>query len=217
LLRYEHFGRWSEGLEGLTFDDYLGRRSGTLREVIRRKGKRLLREGGSFELVEASDIERGIAAYESVYARSWKEPEPFPDFQPTLMRKLAAAGWLRLVLCHHEQGVIAAALWVVVGGRATVLKLAHDSNFDRLSPGSLLTAFAIRSLMEQDRITALDFGRGDDSYKQIWTTRRSPHIGVLWTSLGRRPLTVARHLLGALLRRRGSGTAGPEQAGDARP
>src|SRR5262249_56488461 len=111
-----------------------------LREVVRRKGNRLARDGGTLTLVAASDVEKGIADYEAVYARSWKEPEPFPNFQPALMRALAQAGWLRLALCAVEGEPIAAQLWVVVGGRATVLKLAHDKAFHRLSPGTLLTA-----------------------------------------------------------------------------
>ena len=212
LLRYEHFGRWWEPLEGIGFDAYLAARDGALREVVRRKGNRLARENGSLTLVASDEVEKGIADYEAVYARSWKEPEPFPDFQPMLMRALARAGWLRLAICAVEGRPIAAQLWVVVAGRATVLKLAHDKAFDRLSPGTLLTSFAIRALMERDRITALDFGRGDDPYKRSWTTRRTPHIGVLWTSLVRRPIMAGRHLLGELFRRRGRGSSDGERA-----
>jgi len=201
VARYAHFGRWSEELGDMSYPDYLAQRDGALREVIRRKGNKLERAGGSFEIVDGGDVERGIAAYEAVYARSWKEPEPFPLFQPTLMRKLARAGWLRLALCHLEGRPIAAQLWVVVAGRATVLKLAHEQGTDRQSPGTLLTAFAIRTLMERDRITALDFGRGDDDYKRAWTRHRTPHVGVLWTSIARRPALAARHMLGTLLRR----------------
>lgn len=207
LLRYEHFGRWSEDLAGASFQDYLGRRDGALREVVRRKGNRLERAGGAFEMIDGAGVERGIAAYEAVYARSWKEPEPFPLFQPVLMRALARAGWLRLALCHIEGRPIAAQLWTVVGGRATVLKLAHDGEQDRLSPGTLLTAFAIRTLIERDGISSLDFGRGDDPYKRAWTRHRTPHIGILWTSVARRPALAVRHVLGGLLRRRRGGPA----------
>ena len=215
LLRYEHFGRWSEDLGSTTFPDYLGRRDGALREVVRRKGNRLERGGGAFEMIEGADVERGIADYESVYARSWKEPEPFPGFQPTLMRTLGRAGSLRLAICRLEGQPIAAQLWVVVGGRATVLKLAHDGAHDRLSPGTLLTAFAIRTMLERDAVTSLDFGRGDDPYKRAWTTRRTPHIGILWTSIVRRPVLAARHLAGELLRRRRGGPAEAQKSAEA--
>jgi hypothetical protein len=212
LLRYDHFGRWWENVADRSFADYLGARDGALREVVRRKGAKLERDGGIFSLVGATQddaaIEQGIADYEAVYAASWKEAEPFPTFQPTLMRKLAKAGWLRLALCHQGGKPIAAQLWVVCGGRATVLKLAHDRQFDKQSPGTLLTAFAIRALMERDCIGIIDFGRGDDPYKKAWTTSRTAHIGVLSVDVKRRPLLVARHFAGAALRRlRGRGAA----------
>jgi len=66
----------------------------------------------------------------------------------------------------------------------------------------VLTAFAIRRLMENDGITLLDFGRGDDTYKRGWATNRTPHIGVLSVDIARRPMLVARHLLGGLIRGR---------------
>jgi CelD/BcsL family acetyltransferase involved in cellulose biosynthesis len=204
LLRYAHFGRWWEDVGGRSFDDYLAARDGALREVVRRKTARLERQGATFIMIgahsSAAETEAGIADYETVYAASWKEAEPFPDFQPTLMRRLAEAGWLRLALLHLEGQPIAAQLWTLVGGTATVLKLAHDLRFDRQSPGTALTAFAIRTLMAEAPVERLDFGRGDDPYKRGWTTRRTPHIGVRSVSLARRPLTVVRHLAGAAVR-----------------
>jgi CelD/BcsL family acetyltransferase involved in cellulose biosynthesis len=205
LLRYAHFGRWWEDLQGRTFDQYLAARDGALREVVRRKTARLERDGATFAMIgpasSPAGVEAGIADYETIYAASWKEAEPFPAFQPTLMRKLAEAGWLRLSLCHLNGRPIAAQLWVVVGGVATVLKLAHDREFDKQSPGTVLTAFAIRTVMEQDHIGRLDFGRGDDPYKRGWATRRTPHIGVQSVRVARRPLLIARHLIGAAVRK----------------
>jgi hypothetical protein len=205
LLSYAHFGRWWEDVRGRTYDQYLAARDGALREVIRRKTDRLTRDGATFTMVgagrSAAETEAAIADYETVYAASWKEAEPFPAFQPTLMRKLAEAGWLRLALCHLEGRPIAAQLWVVVGRTATVLKLAHDQGFGKQSPGTVLTGFAIRTLMEGDHVDTLDFGRGDDPYKRGWTTRRTPHIGVQSVRLARRPMLVARHMLGVATRK----------------
>jgi hypothetical protein len=205
ILRYAHFGRWWEPVAGRDFPAYLAARDGALREVIRRKGARLAREGATFTMIgvgsSAPEIERSIADYEAVYASSWKVAEPFREFQPTLMRMLAREGWLRLAICRLGERPIAAQLWVVVGRTATVLKLAHDRQFDKQSPGTLLTAFAIRTLMDGGRIALIDFGRGDDAYKKGWATHRTPHIGVLSVDIKRRPLLVARHLAGAALRR----------------
>ncbi len=204
LLRYRHFGHWWEDVTGKSFSAYMAERSGALREVVRRKGAKLAREGATLTMVgpgaSAEEVERGIADYETVYAASWKELEVFPEFQPTLMRNLAAAGWLRLAFCHVDGNPVAAQLWVLVNGTATVLKLAHDQAFDRLSPGSVLTHFAIGRLMERETVRKLDFGRGDDPYKSGWTTNRSQHIGVLSVSVARRPGIIVRHALGVAAR-----------------
>jgi len=213
LLRYGHFGRWWEDLRGRTFDQYLAARDGALREVVRRKTARQERDGATLKMIgpasSPTEVGAGIADYETIYAASWKEAEPFPAFQPTLMRKLAEAGWLRLALCHLNGRPIAAQLWVVIGGAATVLKLAHDREFDKQSPGTVLTAFAIRTVMELDHISRLDFGRGDDPYKRGWATRRTPHIGVQSVRVAKRPMLIVRHLAGAAVRK----LRGPESAG----
>jgi hypothetical protein len=205
LLRYAHFGRWWEDVTGRAFADYMAARGGALREVVRRKGAKLERDGATLSMIgadaSADAAERGIADYETVYAASWKDPEPFPDFQPALMRNLARAGWLRLALCHVDGKPIAAQLWTFVGGIATVLKLAHDQAFDKHSPGTVLTHFAIRRLMETEAVRTLDFGRGDDPYKAGWTTNRTQHFGVLSVDIAKRPAFVAQHWLGALLRK----------------
>jgi hypothetical protein len=205
LLRYAHFGRWWEDVTGRTFADYMAARAGALREVVRRKGARLAREGAILTMIGAGandeTVEQGIADYETVYAASWKKPEPFPGFQPALMRNLARAGWLRLALCHVGGKPIAAQLWTLVGGTATVLKLAHDQAFDAYSPGTVLTDFAIGRLMEGETMRMLDFGRGDDPYKAGWTTNRTQHFGVLSVDIAKRPGQVARHWLGQLTRR----------------
>ncbi len=83
-----------------------------------------------------------------------------------------------------------------------MLKLAHDEAYKPLSPGTVLTAAVIRSLIEEDGVTSLDFGRGDDPYKRDWTGERRRRIGLL----GLNPLRpvalrhLARHDAGRILR-----------------
>src|SRR5271166_1076200 len=88
--QFAHFGNWHERVAGLDWARYLAARQGQLRETIRRRLARAGREGGRFELVTGGDaLEPGIAAYETVYARSWKPAEPFPRFNAALMRATA--------------------------------------------------------------------------------------------------------------------------------
>jgi CelD/BcsL family acetyltransferase involved in cellulose biosynthesis len=205
--RFDHFGNWHEPLGGRDWDAYLRDRPGALRETVRRK---LRRGGAAFRLVAGgAGLEAAIAQYEDVYARSWKVAEPFPRFQAEMMAAAAAAGVLRLGLLSAGGRTVAAQIWIVAGGTATVLKLAHDEAFKPLSPGTVLAAHMIRHLIAEDRVEALDFGRGDDAYKRLWTTRRRQRIGVIladpWRPAGL--AILLRQALGRLRRRVAGGTA----------
>jgi hypothetical protein len=178
--QYAHFGNWSELVVGRTFEQYLAAREGSIREVVRRRRRALEKQGASFEVCfELEAIDKGIAAYETVYARSWKQAEPYPKFHERLMRDAARDGVLRLGFCRLGERPIAVQLWIVWRGRATVLKLAHDQEFDRLSPGSVLLARMIRYVMEKDAAEVVDFGHGDDAYKRQWATERRQRIGLI--------------------------------------
>jgi CelD/BcsL family acetyltransferase involved in cellulose biosynthesis len=79
-----------------------------------------------------------------------------------------------------------------------VLKLAHDETFKAHSPGTVLTAWMIRHMIEQEHVAIIDFGRGDDAYKQGWVANRRQRVGLLLIN-PRRPgglIALARHGLG---------------------
>jgi hypothetical protein len=213
-LRFDHTGNWHEPIApGTGWDSYLAARPPALRTTIGRKLARAARET-TFEIVDAPGpaLEDGIAAYAAVRARSWKPHEPFPEFDGHLMRIAAGLGTLRLGLlrARADGRPIAAQYWLLDqdGKRATVLKLAHDEAARGASPGTVLTALMIRSLLAADRVAELDFGRGDDAYKASWAGVRRQRIGVLIVD-PRRPAGLAalgRHMAGVLRRRlRGAG------------
>ena len=195
-LPFDHFGNWS-AFTGLGWDAYLADRPGQIRESLRRRGKQLLADGATFRVVtDGRDLEPAIAQYEAVYAASWKQPEPFPQFNAALMRASAAEGWLRLGLLEMNGKTLAAQIWIMQGGRATVLKLAHDEAFNSASPGTVLTGWMIRHLLECDEAAVLDFGRGDDEYKQSWTSLRRQRQGLVlanpWRPFGLGAVIVRR-------------------------
>ncbi len=196
-LRFHHFTNWHLPVAGQDWAGYLAARPGELRTTLRRKLARVA--PGGFELVTGgAALAAGIAAYQAVYAQSWKQPEPFPDFAAAMMHHAAAAGALRLALLRQDGVPMAAQIWTVAGGIATVHKLAHVAAARAGSPGSVLTAWTIRRLLDEEHVAALDFGRGDDAYKAAWTGRRRARIGVLlcppWHPAGLAALT--RHAAG---------------------
>jgi hypothetical protein len=179
-LPFDHVGNWTTTAGALGWDAYLAARPGSLREAIRRRGRKLQAEGATLRIItDPAEVEAGITAYETVYASSWKQPEPFPDFNAELMRVCARQGRLRLGLLRLGGQTLAAQFWAVQAGRATVLKLAHDETRKAASPGTVLTAMMIQHLLETDRVITLDFGRGDDDYKQSWTDTRAQREGLI--------------------------------------
>jgi CelD/BcsL family acetyltransferase involved in cellulose biosynthesis len=203
-LRFDHFGNWHENVAGLSWAAYLASRDGALRETIRRRAARVARDKRiRIALLRMpAEIAPGITAFEDVYGRSWKIPEPHPHFNAALMRMAADQGVLRLLVMWQDAQPVAVQYWIVTGGAASVLKLAHDEAFRALSPGTVLTAWMIRHLLDEEHVRELDFGRGDDPYKQGWTARRRQRVGLLVVDPRRLSglALLARHGLGLLRR-----------------
>ena len=109
-LPFRHFGNWHESVAGRSWATYLAARPGALRETIRRRLRQAERDPAiRLETIEApAGLEAGIAAYEAVYAASWKPPEPFPGFSAALLRAAAPAGVLRLGILRRDGRPVAA-------------------------------------------------------------------------------------------------------------
>ena len=199
-LRFDHFGNWYEDVRGLDWAAYLRRRSGALRETIRRRLRRAEKLADArFDLfTQPAEMDRAAAAFESVYQRSWKDAEPFPAFNVALMRAMAHRGQLRFGVWSIGAEPVAVQMWVVQAGHAIVLKLAHDDAYKTHSPGTVLTALMLRHLLDREHVEQIDFGRGDDGYKQGWAVQRRQRIGVLlvnpWRVSG--AIALLRHFAG---------------------
>lgn len=174
--RFAAFGNWHEDVSGLDWTGYLAARPGALRETIRRKLKRTFEFSVARTAAEAAPA---LPIYEMLHAKSWKQPEPFPHFNARLVAAAAAQGVLRFGVLRQQGAPVAAQYWVVERGSATVLKLAHDETARAQSPGTVLTALMLQALFAEGRLREIDFGRGDDPYKQDWVTARRQRIGVL--------------------------------------
>ena len=178
-FEYFSFGNWYLRVPP-TWAEYLKSRSSTMRNTIKRMGKKFEADQGSFSIATQPDeMAWAIAAYESVYAASWKVEEPYPEFMPGLLRMCATKGWLRLgVACLGEQP-IAAQVWIVLGGRAEIYKVAYDEHFKHYSPGSLLTAAMMQRAFELDQVVEVDYLIGDDAYKKTWMSDRRERWGIV--------------------------------------
>lgn len=178
-FEYFAFGNWYEPVRG-SWPDYLAERKSNLRSTIKRMGKKFAGEGGVLEVVtRPEDMPDAIAAYEKVYAASWKNPEPFKEFMPGLLQTCAEKGMLRLGLARLNGEPVAAQAWIVGHGRAEIYKVAYDEGFKEFSPGTLVTAMLVQHVMEIDGVSEIDYLIGDDAYKKTWMSERRERWGIV--------------------------------------
>lgn len=178
-FRYFCFGNWFLHVNG-SWQDYLARRDGQLRGLLKRKGKKFLAAAGRMEIVtDSMTAESTIQDYSSVYAKSWKKPEPYPQFIPGLIRWLATKGWLRLGIARLAGQPVAAQIWIVAHGKASIFKLAYDEAFAHLAPGTLLSAHLMQHAIDVDRVQEVDYLIGDDPYKADWMSHRRERRGIV--------------------------------------
>lgn len=142
--------------------------------------KKLAADQGTLEVVATDDqLEPAIAAFQEVYLSSWKKPEPFPEFVPSLIRRLATLGMLRLGIAWLQGRPIAAQLWIVGQDKASIYKVAYHEDFAAYSPGTVLTAHLMQHVIDRDHVKEVDFLIGDDKYKQIWMSHRRERWGIV--------------------------------------
>ena len=151
-------------IAGRSFADYWAQRPGALRETVRRKGRKGVVGLSIARHFNAHDW----AAYEAIYARSWKPGEGNPAFLRAFAERESGAGALRLGLATIDGQPVAAQFWTVEGGTAWIHKLAHDERAKAHSPGTLLSAAMFEHVIDTDRVNTIDFGTGNDPYKRDW-------------------------------------------------
>lgn len=176
---YFCFGNWYLGVTQ-DWPSYLACRDGKVRSTLQRMGKKWVAAGGTLELVQGgARLESALAAYLQVYAQSWKGPEVFTEFVPGLIRSCAAQGWLRLGIAWLGTTPVAAQFWIVAHGKASIYKLAHDEHYKAFATGTLLTGMLMAHVMQQDRVSEVDYLIGDDPYKQLWMSHRHQRHGIV--------------------------------------
>jgi hypothetical protein len=183
---YFCFGNWYYDVASRSFSDYLAERPSQLRNTLQRGKGKLDKAGGDakawridIQQHEDEKLEAAIAAFERVYAKSWKQAEPQPEFIPNLCRTAARAGWLRLGVLHVNDEPIAAQLWLTHAGVGNIYKLAYDEEASRYSAGTVLTAAMFEQALDVDRVAEVDYLNGDEPYKRDWMAFRRERRGII--------------------------------------
>lgn len=184
------------------FETFWNARPGKLRSTVKRKGKKANLE---IAIHRAFD-QQAWEDYQAIYAQSWKPNEGSWDFMREFAESEGEAGALRLGVAYKDGEPVAAQLWHVESGHATIHKLAYAENAKSYSPGSILSEAMFRHVIEQDAPEIIDYGTGREPYKADWMDAPRP-LYRLQLYNPRQPgawLALLRHKFSGLVRRSSS-------------
>jgi len=181
VFPYFRFGNWYQSLDGCSFQEYAAGLSSRLRNTVVRREKKLNKSGEmTFQLFQdEKNLEQGIQAYWHVYQASWKLDEPHPEFINKLVCWAAREKWLRLGVIYLDGQACAVQLWFVYNGVASIYKLAYREDFKHLSPGTVLSWYMFKHVIDVDQVEEIDYLVGDDAYKSDWMSQRRARWGVV--------------------------------------
>ena len=198
MQRFANFNIWTEEVGCDGFAEYIARRPASIREWA---------DGGSagfapsmrFELVtDGVDLARPLLDYALVDVQSSRVPEPYPDCTPALARAAASRGLLRLGLLYFDDRPVAAQIWIVSGGTATIWRERHADHLDGLPLQAKLTAMILRLLFGTDKIRRIEFSRDTSEIAPAWAGDCHERVGIIACNprSGKGRLAAARHLGG---------------------
>jgi hypothetical protein len=183
VRRYFRFGNLSLPCEGLDFVTYLATRDSQLRNTVQRKSKKFVGADALEIVTESSKVDAAMDEYEDIHSRSWKRPEPYPNFARGWAHACAQRGWLRLGIARLGGRAAAVQMWFVFDRRAYIFKLVYDEAQAKSSAGTVLTAHLVKHVLEVDKVREIDFLSGADAYKASWMSRRRDRIGLIACNL----------------------------------
>lgn len=157
-------------LSDMDHDGWWDSRPGALKNTVKRKAKKGVVDIALFDVFDAD----AWAAYEQIYAASWKPEEGDPALLRAFAEAESARGTFRMGLARIAGEPVAAQYWTVEDGTAFIHKLAHVEDSLKASPGTLLSAALFRHVIEVDGVKRIDFGTGNDAYKRDWMNRHEP-------------------------------------------
>jgi CelD/BcsL family acetyltransferase involved in cellulose biosynthesis len=163
-----------------SWDDFLASKSRGFRKSLRRKLARLQTEGKvEFTTVDAwPELEAAFRAYLEVEERSWKpekglgvaKDQKSLDYHRALVHALGPRGGIEIRILSVNERPIAATFGLLDSGRFLSLHIAHDRDFDRFSPGVLLTAYELQECYERADHSEYELLGGFLENKTSWTS-----------------------------------------------
>ncbi len=180
--RYAEFFNWFYPLHSQTFAAYMDARSSRVKNTIARKERKLEREQGyEIRLYKGDDVQQAMPDFHSVYKASWKANERFEDVMTGFINSFSKQAWIRLAVLYIKGQPVAAQIWFVAHKKASIFKLAYDEEWKKYSPGSILTKYLMKTVIDADKVDEIDFLTGNDHYKQEWMSERRQRWRIVCT------------------------------------
>lgn len=182
------FYNWIHRTKGQSFEVYMEGRPKQLRNTLARKQRKLDREHQySIRMFKGDEVKAGLKGYHSAYSASWKAHEQYETLLDSTAINLSSPDWTRLAVLTIDGQPAAAQLWFVVQGKASIFRLAYNQEWKHYSPGTILTAYLLRYVIDIDKVVEIDFLTGNDAYKQDWMSERRQRWRVLFVNTKKVP------------------------------
>jgi len=158
----------------------MSNRPSKVRNTITRKLNKLAREKDyRIDLYTSEQMDLAKKDYYSILENSWKAKEQHKEIIDGLIDSYAVKGWLRLAIIYIQGKPAATQLWFVVHEKAYIFRLAYDQQWKQYSPGSILTRYLMKYVIDIDKVTEIDFLTGNEQYKQDWMTQRQSRYEIV--------------------------------------
>ena len=181
-FQFDNWIRRDDSAGGRDFEAYYASLPSKLKNTVRRKGNRLQRDHTvRIERVKApgAALEQAIEDYVAVYNKSWKEPEPYPEFMPSMIRLAASLDALTLGTLYLDDAPVATQVWLHEPGRTVIYKLAYDEAYKQTSAGSVLSRALFEDAFARGDVGVIDYGVGNEAYKRDWMTENQRLVGLV--------------------------------------
>ncbi len=154
-----------------TWEEFLKRLNGKDRHELRRKIRRIEKEGPCewVGVSDSSSLEEKMGLFLELHRKSRRDKSEFMTsameaYFRNLARELCNEGWLDLSFLRFRGNIIAAFFSFDFAGAKFIYNSGYDPDFAWYSPGIVLAAYCIRAAIEKG-VAQFNFLRGREDYK----------------------------------------------------
>jgi len=182
LREYVSYQNWY--LDGIDYSaaDYFARLPKKIRDELKRRKKRIEEFGVlSIEIgCNRENFSRYMDQYNAVRRLSWKNAEKNYEFLLEARQLMASRGWFRCGFIYLNNIPVAAQIRIIAQKTVYFLESLYDSHYDKFGLGNLLRSEFVRYCIDEEHVSAIDQGRGDEHYKEVWTPMNRNRIGYVF-------------------------------------